>query len=400
MRVRLLLVALCSLAGAAAVPCTAAAAPTLESEPNDTVFQRTGPISTEGAEGSIATANDLDTFLVRLRPQRQVKVTYSILNRPACTASSSLAYSLRTPSGSSIDAPSGSDYLGSSQSSYSYPITTPGVFGGPSQDYLLRFSASGTAAVGCRYRFTVTGSAGEATDAIDPSPLPTYPIVTVAEPNDLDAQATGPMQADTVYAGALETSNDADLLFVPIKGGTAPTFELTADGGDVYTRITERGGERSTVSLDVDRGNTDSATPAAASADLVYLVTITGDTGASWRLRVTPPLAVGVTAIAPPAAPQEQVFTPIARQVSLSRTAGRYRGRITSSAATCNRNVKVTLRRTARPGRSYGSARTRSDGSWTIRRASIPGKVYAEVAAERIGAFDCAADTSRILRRR
>lgn len=396
MDLRLIAVSVCVI-GSVLSASAADAAPTVESEPNDTVFQRTGPVGTDGAEGTIATANDLDIFLVRLRPQRQIKVTYAILNRPACTASYDLDYSLRTPSGESIGAPSGTDYLSTSQSSFTYSITTPGIFGGPSQDYLLRFRADGSAAVGCRYRVSITGSAGEATDAIDSTASPEFPLAVASEPNDVDAQATGPMQADTSYSGAIETSNDIDLLYVPIRGGTAPTFELTVDGGDVGGSISNRGTSSSIATLQADRGTSTTASPAATAEDRTLLVRLTGDTGATWRLRVTPPLAVGVTPLPP--APVVS-FTSVGRQVSISRSGGRYRGRVTSSVARCNQNVLVTLRRTSRLGRSYGTARTRGDGSWTLRRGSIPGKVFAELSAERIETYDCSADTSRTLRRR
>ena len=60
----------------------------------------------------------------------------------------------------------------------------------------LTFFADGEEAAGCSYRFTVTDSGGHATDAIDPTPVPDFPDVTVPEPDDIAAQAFGPLTGD------------------------------------------------------------------------------------------------------------------------------------------------------------------------------------------------------------
>ncbi len=379
----------------------AAAAPTPEAEPNDSIFQYSGPVGIDGARGTLGTANDLDVFLVRLRPQRQVKITYAIVNRPACTGYSAVNFSLRTPTDVGINAPYGSDDFYSS-SVETFTITTPGVFGGPSQDFYLRFWASGTTAVGCQYQFTVAGAAGEATDAIDPTPPQTYPVIETPEPNDIDAQAIGPLAADTLYAGTIETDNDIDLLYVPIKAGTAPTFELQSTGGGVDASIAVRGSTSSREYLSTDDQSLDSETLAVSSTDTTYLVRLDGTTGAKWRLRVTPPLAVGFTPAPPPPPPTpvEPVEPPyVGRQVSLSRTSGRYRGRVTSKQSACNAGVRVTLRRRGKK-QTYGTTTTRNDGSWTISRRTLPGKVYASVDYEERSGFACGSDTSRVLKRR
>ncbi len=385
-------------AAALTITGSAAAAPTSELEPNDTIFQYTGPVAIDGAVGGMATANDLDVFLIRLRPQRQVKLTYE--NTNGCAGRSSLNYSLLTPTGTDLEAPNGSsDFYTSSTKAYT--ITTPGVFGGVSQEYYLRFWADASQAVGCQYRFTVSGAAGEATDAIDATPPLTYPMVETSEPNDLDAQATGPMAADTLYAGTIDTSNDLDLLYVPIKAGTAPTFELQSASGGVDGEIFVRGERYSKTSLSTDYQPLDTETLAVASADTTYLVSISGAVGAKWRLRVTPPLAIGTTPAPPPTVVPPVVTPPqfISRQISISRAGGRYRGRVTGAKSSCTSGVTVTLRRKGKK-QSYGSATTRQDGSWTINRSAVRGKAYARVEYEERNGFACGADDSKTIKRK
>jgi hypothetical protein len=104
---------------------------------------------------------------------------------------------------------------------------------------------------------------------------------------------------------------------------------------------------------------------------------------------------LAVTGAAMPVPPPVVVPpTPVARTISISRVNGRYRGRISASDRACVRSVKVELRRKSTGAKSYGSATSRSDGSWTISRRKVKGKVYAAVAGAPLGGLLCSGASS------
>lgn len=394
---------MCSAAGALLVTTAtqAAAAPTTETEPNDSIFQSSSPIDAAGAAGVLGTASDRDVFLVRLRPQRQVKITYEALS--FCGSVHNTNFSLLTPSGDSIGAPEHKDDFQISpvivdySAKKSFTVTTPGTFGASVRDYYLTFWASSDGAVGCKYTFSVTGPQGEATDAIDSSPRATYPLVPVPEPNDLDGQAVGPLAADTFYTGQIETTNDRDVMYVPVKAGASPTFELESAVTETEGVIAVRGQTHgSSLEAPADRLHAVTMTP--ASKDVVYSVSLWGRTGALWRLRVSPPEALGTTVGPTDSGQTPGVLRRIRRQVSIARASGRYRGRVTASESTCTAGARVTLHRQGK-SKTYGAATTRGDGSWTVKRSRIRGKVYAKVGVETREQLSCRADRSRTLRR-
>ncbi len=380
------------------------AAAVAENEPNDSIFQISGVVPVDGVRGALQTSSDVDTFALRLRPQRQVTLNYTLGS--GCGDASGIRFSLRTPGGDSIGAPaytSSFSGLGSAGGVRSYSITTPGVFGGPSTDYWLRFFADGASAVGCTYQFSVTAAGGGTTDAIDPTPTTQLPLVVTAEPNDLDAQAIGPLSGDTQYQGGIETANDVDALWVPVKAGTAVTLTLSAANGEAVARLYDRtagSSKGASSSFSAESGEAQSSTPSAATADVSYLVRITGDTGATWRLVATPASSIGVSPPPPPTpAPTPAPLQAVSRSLSIARVGGRYRGRVFARQSECYSNVVVSIRRRGKSA-IYATTTSRSDGSWTVARRALPGKVYAQVNAQTVSAFACGAASSGSLRRR
>lgn len=111
----------------------------------------------------------------------------------------------------------------------------------------------------------------------------------------------------------------------------------------------------------------------------------------------------------PIAGPQPQPFTvaappPVSRissATTIRRTGSRparYSGRVSTLGA-CRRNREVVLRRAGSGSRSFGRARTRPNGTYTIRRSSrLRGRVYALVTLRRQGLTMCLASRSRIIR--
>jgi hypothetical protein len=381
----------------------AAAAPVPETEPNDTIFQTGPPITPDGVSGTLSTANDEDIFLVRLRPQRQVEVNYAVTNPGTCGDNGYVHYSFLYPNGSTTNA-SGDSYEGVGEVGDSgidtYTITTPGVVGDPSQPFFLRFFTEGGYGAGCAYQFTITGLNGAPTDAIDGSPPPAYPQVATGEPNDTVAQGYGPIAADTVYTGSIQTANDVDFLTVPLRGNTNATMELAASGGEV-----EADAEPSTTTNDyddnqvyADDGQVVDKSFSTSTSDTTYAIKISGDQGTAWRFRITPPASVGITPVAPPVmTPAPIALTSVSPQVSISRKPGKYRGRVTGSQPACYANVQVLLYRKGH-SKIYASTHSRSDGSWTItRKHKLSGGAYAYVAYHATGAFACNADSSHVV---
>lgn len=87
-----------------------------------------------------------------------------------------------------------------------------------------------------------------------------------------------------------------------------------------------------------------------------------------------------------------------ASKLSLSRQGRRYRGRVSSTRAACLAKRRVVLRRVGSGTRSFGSTRTRSNGTWSISRARLRGRVYAVVATRSTGLTICRAASSRRIR--
>ncbi|WP_217924481.1 hypothetical protein [Miltoncostaea oceani] len=274
----------------ALAPAIATGAPTAEVEPNDNAFQAVGPVGPEGLTGAIQVSEDVDLFLLQLRPQRQVRINYEVTNPgPSCTTGGFRSVRFRLSErieGNLIS--TGETYPG--VTSDSETITTPGVFGGPSQLYQLRVNGGDNETPGCAYRVTITDPTGGPTDALDPTPLPAFPGVATPEPNDIPAQAFGPLAAATVYEGGFETSNDTDILYFKLAPGTKASFELSSIVGTTNVSVRDDSDQRinnnNFVNADVT-GIVDFEVPASGTA-LVHLAASSGTLPAvtRWRLRI------------------------------------------------------------------------------------------------------------------
>lgn len=299
------LTAIAALALLCAAP-GALAAPDQEAEPNDNLLQINGPISPEGVTGTINTASDADLFIVRLRPQRQVRLRFEITNGNVCT--NSVSYDLSHPNGAEIAS-------SATNTTRDHIVTTPGVFGGPAQALYLSFGPS-QFSVNCSYRFTVTDPAGGPTDAIDNTPLPAATVAGTAEPNDLASQAVGPLAGEVFYEGAIETENDIDYLLSRLAPGANATVELTAVGGRVFASIERPGGDGvEDVSASANEVQTTTFT---VTGEPEHLIRLSGDLGARWRLRILP-----LAAIAPPPPPPRPIVAAVRPQLASTSVRGR-----------------------------------------------------------------------------
>jgi hypothetical protein len=390
-----LLVAACLVA----LPGAALAAPTPEAEPNENIFELTGPISADGAIGTLSTAADVDTFLVRMRPAFHVKLLFSLLNAgtPECPLAPTggfVRYLLRAPEAEDPFV-SGALAVGSEFVDV-HDETTPGAQGEAVQSLHLTIYAEGAGAAGCSYRFTVTDSGGHASGAIDPTPLPDIPDDTVPEPDDLPAQAFGPLAGDTYYFGRIDADSDVDRMRAFLFVGQEVTVELGAVGDPGC------GACEAAVTVDDPAGNVLLAPLTAKPLQIVHapivgtpaesLIKVTGKAGTRWRLRLSPadavlPAAPGGT---PPSGPLKQFKS----GVTLRRVAGaavRYAGKVSSAGgAACRSNRLVVLRHAGSHFKRFTIARTRADGTFTLRRRTrTGGTVYAAVVEQVTGRRLC-----------
>ncbi|MEY2443272.1 MAG: hypothetical protein QOJ46_2698 [bacterium] len=371
-----------------ALPGASLAAPTPDAEPNDNVFELTGPISADGAIGTLATVMDVDEFLVQFQPAHHVKLLFSLLNAgtpecPLAPTGSSVHYLLRAPEAVEPfvtgDLEVGTEFVDVLDK------TTPGEQGDPVKPLHLTFSAQGEDAAGCSYRFTVTDSGGHATDAIDPTPLPDIPDVNVPEPNDLAAQAFGPLAGDTYYYGAIDAEGDIDRMRAWLFPGQEVTVELGAVApgcGDCEAAVTIED-PRKNILLPALTAKPEQVVQApVVGTPAENLIRVSGKAGTRWRLRLSPADAVLPAAPAgtKPRRPRKQYRT----GVTLRRGAGaavRYLGKVSSTGgAACRSNRLVVLRHAGSGLKRFSITRTRADGTFTVtRRSRTEGTVYVAV---------------------
>lgn len=353
-----------SLLAAVLVTPPASAAPTAEAEPNNNLFQMNGPIGVEGAVGTLGTSDDVDLFRVGLRPQRQVRLRFQTTNQSSCglgTFGARVYYSLTTEDGTYLA--SGAMQFDDEYTEDTF-ITTPGTYGGPTERAVLRFSADRQETVGCSYAFSVASSTGGATDAIDPSPMNSYPVVAIPEPNDLESQSYGSLSGDTYYQGAIETDNDVDRVHFQLKAGAAANVQLSVASGDVSVSsstsgmgaLSASGGQYSTASTDV------------STSDRVVLLTVSGDTGSSYRLLVTPATSLGTTAPAPTQPTTKKLRVSLKASTSIVRRNGfvTLKGKVVGRS----RGKVVIWQRTLKPGKGWSveaKKKIRSNGRFKHR---------------------------------
>lgn len=381
------------LAAAVAVPAASLADPTIDTEPNDNVFEMNGPITADGVVGTLSSAQDVDEYLVQMRPVRSVMLVFSVINAgtpqcvlgpPAGRVVYQLANAVAEPLvGGVID-------VGGGETTQIKPFMTPGELDDPSQPLRLTFSAQGDPTAGCSYRFTVTDSGGYKTTAIDPTPLAPVPAVTVSEPDDLPAQALGPVVGDTYYFGTIDSPTDVDRLSAWLLQGQPVTLELSAIGADVQASVEDPLKNVLLAPLMVKpeqiRTGTIVATPAENE------IAIQGQMGAHWRLRLLP--ASSVLASAPggkvPGPPPKKFKTGATIHRSGTGALVRYTGKLTSPGLGCKSSRLVILRHAGSGVKRFSQTRSEPDGSFTLtRQTRTGGTVYAAVAEENLGRRFC-----------
>ena len=187
-----------------------AAPASAEPEPDNWIWQATGPVTTPTITGAIASNNDYDWYMIYAASQSQLAIT---LQTSTCGSDHSLA--LYDSTGDQIT------YRYGSQTKPSTINNTTGI---GTTRYFLRMRGS---CIGS-YRVDVSPAAA----LLGGSPMPNNTVKT-GEPNENADQAQGPLSADVVYVGAGETSNDEDWFYFYANAA----FNVTATSGDTLRRV-------------------------------------------------------------------------------------------------------------------------------------------------------------------
>jgi hypothetical protein len=380
------------------VPSGTYAAPTPDAEPNENVFELTGPISRDGAIGTISTVTDVDEFLVQFQPAHHVKLLFNLINAgtpqcPLAPMGGAVHYLLRAPEAVepfvSGELSVGSEFVDVLDK------VTPGEQGDEVQPLHLTFFGTGVESAGCTYRFTVTDSGGHATDAIDPTPLPDIPDVNVPEPNDLPEQAFGPLAGDTYYYGAIDAAGDVDRMRAWLFPGQEVTVELGAVApacGDCEAAVTIEDPLKNVLLPALTAKPEQVVHAPVVGTPAENLIRVSGKAGTRWRLRLSP--ADAVLPAAPGGTKPRGPLKPYRTGVTLRRGIGpavRYLGKVSSSGgAACRSNRLVVLRHAGSGFRRFSITRTRADGTFTVtRRTRTAGSVYVAVVEKITGSRLC-----------
>lgn len=111
-----------------------------------------------------------------------------------------------------------------------------------------------------------------------------------------------------------------------------------------------------------------------------------------------PPTTATTETPAPPAV-QPPALRKFATSVSIKRKRGTYRGKLGSTGRGCKSGRRVVLRRAGKGTKAFGTAFSKGNGDWVIkRRRKLPGRVYAVANERRKGAVLCRVGKSKTIR--
>jgi hypothetical protein len=365
----------------------AAAPASADNEPNDVISYAEGPIGGGvPITGTISTTDDEDWYVFYANSQQQLHLTYDDLTKDD---DSCLDVTLRDTNGSSV----AFDYT-----------TPPGI-----NRYFVQVAWDG--GYGCgdpphTYRFELDPAGAVTTGAaLDLTLTPT------AEPNETYGQAIGPLGALVNYVGATDTDNDEDWFWFWVPAGThqlvvTTTGPASSCGSEISlyndpsdSRVAYATGSRSSFG---------SINQTVAGPAKLYLKADSSGyrctLGSRWQFRIDTPDAIAWSDPFPPPAPAPApkprvVQNKYPSSVSLRRSGARYSGRVGSSRSGCKGSRRVVLRRKGSGTRSFGSAKTRSNGTFTIRRKSrLRGTVYVVVTSRSSATVLCRTANSRRIR--
>lgn len=382
-------------AALAAMATTASAATAAPYEPNDSFLQAAGPmVGGQNYEGAIETSNDVDWFYFNVNGQRQYDITLTSVSGSGCNDQD----------------------LYDSEGAY----ITDGYWDGLNSHILRTSPASAQYAVkvtgntDCKYRLRV-----DPADALtQASPGVVVHVNGAREADDiqrvyLDGALVGTVQGITGQSFSL--------------GQIAPTSQIVIEAQNTTgrwswdTSITNQTERIKTTLFSESQSGGYSSTPRVGLVRRVVL-TASGAAVSSCGEALAPVTCIPVDSDGDGFATDrdcndsEQSVRPGARElanntidedcdgllaystkVTLKRTGARYSGRVSSSGSGCAAGRRVVLKRSG--GSTLGSATTRRDGTYTIRRKRwAGGRVVVAVEARSAGTSLCRAVTSKRVR--
>ena len=242
-----------------------------EPEPDNWIWQATGPITNGQFSGTIPSDNDNDWYMFYAASQTQLTIT---LAPNACP--SYLAF-YGTNGGSRIDGTAGS-------TTTPRTITYTTALG--TNRYFIRMYEYSDSCQTDAYSVSMTPVSG----LMSGPPMPTATTST-GEPNESAAQAWGPLAGDTIYTGTLETQNDVDWLYFYASAA----FDLTAISStecDGYARLRSSNEGYGTISGTGYTYNSYSHLTFTPAEWKRYYLEMTGNTGCTWRISISPASAI------------------------------------------------------------------------------------------------------------
>ena len=208
-----------------------------ETEPNDNMLQANVITDSNLVTGATNTEQDVDWYEFSLGSQQQVT-----LNIDVVPANCGVEFEFRDYRGERIESgiSLGEELSWNPESAHEgYHYTT--AYGGGIY-YLMIYQGP----PGCEYTVSMSP-----TSAFAPLAAP-LPVVDIPEPNDLQSQAYGPMKAETLYAGTIDTENDVEWLYFYVRGHHKAQLRMTdarCSTGEVRANLTteERNGAREEI---------------------------------------------------------------------------------------------------------------------------------------------------------
>jgi hypothetical protein len=382
-----------ALAAMATSASVAAAAPY---EPNDSFLQATGPmVGGQNYEGAIETSNDVDWFYFNVNGQRQYDITLTSVSGSGC-----YDQDLYDSEGAYITDGSwdglNSHILRTSPSSAQYAVKVTGT-------------------TSCKYRLRI-----DPADAL----TTTSPGVVVHVNGAREADDIQRLYLDGALVGTVQGVTGQSFSL----GQLAPTSQIVIEAQNTTgqwswnTSITNQTERIKTTLFSESQSGGSSQTPRVGLVRRVVL-TASGAAVASCGEALAPVTCIPVDndgdgfATDRDCDDSNQAVRPGARELAnntadedcdgllaystkatLKRTGARYSGRVSSSGSGCAAGRRVVLKRSA-GGRALGSATTRRDGTFTIRRnRRAGGRVLVVVEARSVATSLCRTVSSKRIR--
>lgn len=339
-----------------------------ETELNNSVLYANGPVPADGFLTKKDTSDDIDFFKVNFKGKRQVSATAVGVDK--------------TCGGFELTRADG-DWSRRFDSFFGKPDVDTWTTPRDDTEYIGRTITNlNSFPVGCQ---SLISFAPADAVVVTPITLPDY-----GRTLDLQAPGSLPLEQPFSFTATGRAADDDQVVAWLVDGGCGASPSTTTDPGSAYR----------------------TAGPALAFGTFTQSLTISAAPSTYAQRQLCVWLVDGLNKLAtlqrqatvqfgdppPPPAPPAPVTASTATTVKYAKR--RYSGRVTSANIACYRGIRVELRRKGKGSRSYGSTVTRQDGTWTVRRARVKGKIFAFVPAQTSRGVSCLSSQSAALPKR